>query len=147
MGWNDPAGLGEPTVSPADRTRAPSASARATVIDLACGTSLNFPLLRQAVGPGGRTVGVDLTDAILSTYALTEVPQSVQVIAHGTAALSAGGRWATLDLKLPGRTPGWLARRPWETIRAAMQDELAGFAWTELCLGTAFLAAGSRPSS
>jgi hypothetical protein len=66
-----------------------------------------------------------------------------------------------LDLKVPGRTPAWLAqfgtatvrpfaaidqwmaRRPWETIRAAMQEELADFSWTELFFGTAFLAAGS----
>ena len=168
-----------------------------TVIDMACGTGLNFPLLQQAVGPGGRIVGVDLTDAmlaraedrvkangwsnislvqadaagfdfpagagaILSTYALTQVPECAEVIAHGAAALAAGGRWAVLDLKVPGQTPGWLAqvgtatvrpfaaidewmmRRPWETIRAAMQDELADFSWTELFFGTAFLAAGSR---
>jgi ubiquinone/menaquinone biosynthesis C-methylase UbiE len=167
-----------------------------TVIDMACGTGLNFPLLQQAVGPGGRIVGVDLTDAmlaraqdrikangwgnvslvqadaagfdfpagadaILSTYALTQVPECAEVIAHGAAALAAGGRWAVLDLKVPGRTPGWLAqlgtatvrpfaaidewmmRRPWEAIRAAMQEELADFSWTELFFGTAFLAAGS----
>jgi demethylmenaquinone methyltransferase/2-methoxy-6-polyprenyl-1,4-benzoquinol methylase len=170
-----------------------------TVIDLACGTGLNFPLLQRAVGPGGRIVGVDLTDAmlaraqdrieangwgnvslvqadaagfdfpagaaaILSTYALTQVPECAQVIAHGTAALAAGGRWAVLDLKVPGRTPGWLAqvgtatvrpfaaidqwmmRRPWEAIRAAMQEQLTDFTWTELFFGTAFLAAGSSQS-
>jgi ubiquinone/menaquinone biosynthesis C-methylase UbiE len=168
-----------------------------TVIDIACGTGLNFPLLQKAVGPGGRIVGVDLTDAmlarardraeangwgnvslvqadaagfgfpagadaILSTYALTQVPECAEVIARGAAALSAGGRWAVLDLKVPGGTPGWLARlgtatvrpfasidewvtrRPWEAIRAAMQEELADLAWTELFFGTAFLAAGSR---
>jgi ubiquinone/menaquinone biosynthesis C-methylase UbiE len=167
-----------------------------TVIDMACGTGLNFPLLQRAVGPGGRIVGVDLTDAmlaraqdrvkangwdnvslvqadaagfdfpaaadaILSTYALTQVPECAEVIAHGAAALAAGGRWAVLDLKVPGRAPGWLTqlgtatvrpfaaidqwitRRPWEAIRAAMQEQLADFAWTELFLGTAFLAAGS----
>jgi demethylmenaquinone methyltransferase/2-methoxy-6-polyprenyl-1,4-benzoquinol methylase len=170
-----------------------------TVIDLACGTGLNFTLLQQAVGPGGRIVGVDLTDAmltqaqdrikangwsnvslvqadaagfefpagadaILSTYALTQVPECAQVIAHGTAALAAGGRWVVLDLKVPGRTPEWLAqlgtatvrpfaaidqwmmRRPWETIRATMQEQLADFSWTELFFGTAFLATGgSQP--
>jgi demethylmenaquinone methyltransferase/2-methoxy-6-polyprenyl-1,4-benzoquinol methylase len=65
-----------------------------------------------------------------------------------------------LDLKVPGNTPGWIAqlgtaivrpfaaidewttRRPWEAIRAAMQEELADFSWTELFFGTAFLAAG-----
>jgi ubiquinone/menaquinone biosynthesis C-methylase UbiE len=168
-----------------------------TVVDVACGTGLNFPLLEKVVGPGGRIVGVDLTDAmlaraqdrvkangwrnvslvqadaagfgfpaevdaILSTYALSQVPECAQVIAHGAAALSAGGRWVVLDLKVPGRTPSWLAqlgtaivrpfacidewimRRPWEVIRAAMQEELADPSWTELCFGTAFLAAGSR---
>jgi ubiquinone/menaquinone biosynthesis C-methylase UbiE len=170
-----------------------------TVIDMACGTGLNFPLLEKAVGPGGRIVGVDLTDAmlaraqdrivkngwgnvslvqadaagfgfpagadaILSTYALTQVPECAEVIAHGARALSDGGRWAVLDLKVPGSTPGWLTqlgtatvrpfasidewimRRPWEAIRAAMQEELADFCWTELFFGTAFLAAGTRGS-
>lgn len=36
-----------------------------TVVDIGCGTGLNFPLLRQAVGPMGKVVGVDLTDAML----------------------------------------------------------------------------------
>jgi hypothetical protein len=38
-------------------------------------------------------------------------------------------------------------RRPWEAIRAAMQDTLADLTWTELVFGTAFLAAGSRGST
>jgi demethylmenaquinone methyltransferase/2-methoxy-6-polyprenyl-1,4-benzoquinol methylase len=67
-----------------------------------------------------------------------------------------------LDLKVPDNTPGWLTRlgiaiirpfasidewvmhRPWETIHAAMQEELADVSWTELFLGSAFLASGSR---
>jgi ubiquinone/menaquinone biosynthesis C-methylase UbiE len=167
-----------------------------TVIDVACGTGLNFSLIQEAIGPGGRLVGVDLTDAmlaqaqdriakngwrnvslvqadaaafdfpaevdaILSTYALSQVPECAKVIAHGAAALSRGGRWVVLDLKVPGNTPAWLAqlgtamvrpfasidqwimRRPWEVIRAAMQAELADPSWTELFFGTAFLAAGS----
>jgi ubiquinone/menaquinone biosynthesis C-methylase UbiE len=168
-----------------------------TVVDVACGTGLNFSLLEEAIGPGGRIVGVDLTDAMLaraeerigtngwgnvslvqadaaafdfpagvdaivSTYALSQVPECAEVIAHGAAALAAGGRWAVLDLKVPDRTPRWLAhagtavvrhfaaidewvmRRPWDEIRAAMHEELADFSWSELCCGTAFLAAGSR---
>jgi ubiquinone/menaquinone biosynthesis C-methylase UbiE len=168
-----------------------------TVIDIACGTGLNFPLIEEAIGPGGRIVGVDLTDAmlaqardriaangwtnvslvqsdaaefdfpagadaILSTYALSQVPDCAAVIAHGAAALSEGRRWAVLDLKVPDNTPRWLTqlgtatvrpfasidewimRRPWDTIRAAMQEELADFSWTELFFGTAFLAAGAR---
>jgi ubiquinone/menaquinone biosynthesis C-methylase UbiE len=168
-----------------------------TVIDMACGTGLNFRLLEKVVGPGGRIVGVDLTDAmlaraqdrvktngwsnislvqadaaafdfpagvdaILSTYALTQVPECAQVIAHGAKALAVDGRWAVLDLKVPGNTPRWIAqfgtaivrpfasieewtmRRPWDAIRVAMAEELADFCWTELSFGTAFLAAGSR---
>jgi ubiquinone/menaquinone biosynthesis C-methylase UbiE len=168
-----------------------------TVIDIACGTGLNFPLIQEMIGPDGRIIGVDLTDAmlaraqdriaahgwrnvslvqsdaasfefpaevdaILTTYALTQVPECAQVIAHGAAALSGTGRWAVLDLKIPGSTPGWLAqlgtavvrpfasidewimRRPWEAIRLAMQEELADLCWTELFFGTAFLGAGSR---
>jgi demethylmenaquinone methyltransferase/2-methoxy-6-polyprenyl-1,4-benzoquinol methylase len=171
--------------------------AGASVIDVACGTGLNFALIEEAIGPEGRIVGVDLTDAmlakaqdrikangwrnislvqadaadfgfpagvdaILSTYALTQVPDRAAVIAHGTGSLSAGGRWAVLDLKVPDNTPPWLARlgtatvrrlagadewimrRPWEAIRAAMQEELTDLTWTELFFGTAFLAAGSR---
>jgi len=168
-----------------------------SVIDIACGTGLNFPPIEDAIGPDGRIVGVDLTDAmlaqaqdrrdangwsnislvqadaadfdfppdvdaILCTYALTQVPECAEVIARGTAALSEGGRWVVLDLKVPDDTPRWLAqlataivrpfasidewimRRPWEGIRGAMQEQLAELRWTELFFGTAFIAAGSR---
>ena len=167
-----------------------------TVVDVACGTGLNFSLIQEAIGPDGHIVGVDLTDAmlaqaeqrietngwsnvtlvradaaeftfpadvdaILSTYALSHVPDCRGVVAQGAAALSGGGRWVVLDLKAPDRAPrwlaqlgvaigrpfgsidDWLARRPWEALRAAMQDELADLSWDELFLGTAFLAVGS----
>jgi ubiquinone/menaquinone biosynthesis C-methylase UbiE len=168
-----------------------------SVVEVACGTGLNFSLIEQAIGPEGRIVGVDLTDAmlaqaqhrietngwsnislvqadaaefdfptevdaILSTYALSHVPESGDVISHGAAALSRGGRWVVLDLKVPDNAPRrvaqlgialgrpfgsideWTARRPWEAIRAAMRDSLADLSWTELFFGTAFLAAGTR---
>ena len=167
------------------------------VVDIACGTGLNFALIEQAIGPNGRIVGVDLTDAmlaqalrrletnswsnislvqadaagfnfptpvdaILSTYALCQVPECAEVIAHGAAALSHGGRWVVLDLKLPDNPPrwptqlgiaivrhfaaidDWIMRRPWDAIRTAMREELTDVSWTELAFGTAFLAAGSR---
>ena len=98
-----------------------------SVVDIACGTGLNFSLIEQVIGPNGTIVGVDLTDAmltqaqhrirangwsnirlvqadaaafdfptevdaILSTYALTQVPECADVIARGAAALSYGGR-------------------------------------------------------
>ena len=31
------------------------------VIDVACGTGLNFPLLQDKIGAGGRIVGIDLS--------------------------------------------------------------------------------------
>jgi ubiquinone/menaquinone biosynthesis C-methylase UbiE len=169
------------------------------VVDIACGTGLNFPLIEQVIGPDGRIVGVDLTDAmlaqaqrridtngwsnislvqadaaefafptevdaILSTYALSQVPECADVIARGAAALSSGRRWVVLDLKAPDNPPRWLGQlgtalvrpfgsidewmvqRPWEAIRAAMHDGLADLFWTELFFGTSFLAAGSRGS-
>src|SRR6185369_5755523 len=117
-----------------------------TVVDVACGTGQNFPLLEQAIGFEGRIVGVDLTDAmlaqaqqrveangwrnvslahtdaaafefpaevdaILSTYALSHLPEPGAVIAHGAAALRPVGRWVVLDLKAPKRAPPrWLVR-------------------------------------
>jgi demethylmenaquinone methyltransferase/2-methoxy-6-polyprenyl-1,4-benzoquinol methylase len=166
------------------------------VVDVACGTGLNFPLIEEMIGPDGRIVGVDLTDAmlaqarhridanrwnnvslvqadaaefdfppevnaILSTYALTQVPECGDVIARGSAALCRNGRWAVLDLKVPDDAPRWLAlgialarpfgsidewiaRRPWEAIRATMQNRLVDPSWTELVFGTSFIAAGSR---
>lgn len=40
-----------------------------TVVEIGCGTGLNFSLLQQAVGPAGRIIGVDLTDAMLEQAA------------------------------------------------------------------------------
>src|SRR4051794_20255490 len=37
-----------------------------SVIDIACGTGLNFPVIEQVIGRDGRIVGVDLTDAMLT---------------------------------------------------------------------------------
>jgi demethylmenaquinone methyltransferase/2-methoxy-6-polyprenyl-1,4-benzoquinol methylase len=167
-----------------------------SVVEIACGTGLNFPLIEQEIGPEGRIIGVDLTDAmlaqaghrietsgwsnvslvqadaaefefptgvdaILATYPHALLPESRQVISHGAAALSAGGRWVVLDLKVPDHLPRWLAklgvatvgrstsleewmvRRPWEAIRVAMEDTLVDVSWTELLFGIAYLAVGS----
>ena len=37
-----------------------------TVVEIGCGTGLNFSLLQERIGPGGRIIGVDLTDALLA---------------------------------------------------------------------------------
>lgn len=36
-----------------------------TVVDIGCGTGLNFPLIQPHIGPEGRIIGVDLTQAML----------------------------------------------------------------------------------
>jgi demethylmenaquinone methyltransferase/2-methoxy-6-polyprenyl-1,4-benzoquinol methylase len=36
------------------------------VVEIGCGTGLNFALLEEAVGPEGKVIGVDMTDAMLS---------------------------------------------------------------------------------
>jgi demethylmenaquinone methyltransferase/2-methoxy-6-polyprenyl-1,4-benzoquinol methylase len=168
-----------------------------TVVEIGCGTGLNFELVEHAIGIDGRLVGVDLTDAmlaqarhrvrtsgwsnvtlvqadaldfefptelnaIISTYALSLVPECAQVIARGCAALSPGGRWVVLDVKIPTNAPRWLqrlglaavqpfactgewtARRDWETVRAAMQTNLTDISWTELFFGFTYLAVGAR---
>jgi SAM-dependent methyltransferase len=37
-----------------------------TVVAIGCGTGLNFALLEERIGPEGRLIGVDLTDAMLA---------------------------------------------------------------------------------
>ena len=36
-----------------------------TILDLACGTGLNFPLYQKFIGPTGKIIGIDITDAML----------------------------------------------------------------------------------
>ena len=37
-----------------------------SVVEIGCGTGLNFPLIEQEIGPDGRIIGVDMTDAMLA---------------------------------------------------------------------------------
>lgn len=111
-----------------------------TVVEIGCGTGLNFGLLQHEVGPNGRIIGVDMTDAmldqargrikredwsnvelvhceagqyefpqkvngIISTFALTLVPEFDDVIGRGAEALMPEGRWVVADLKMPSN---WL---------------------------------------
>jgi ubiquinone/menaquinone biosynthesis C-methylase UbiE len=39
--------------------------AGATVVDVACGTGLNFPLIQERIGPSGTLIGVDMTGGML----------------------------------------------------------------------------------
>ena len=112
------------------------------VVDIGCGTGLNFALVQEAIGPEGRIIGVDLTDAmldqarlrvaahgwknvelvqsdatqyafptqvdgILSTFALTFVPDCERVIQNGCRALAPGRQWVVLDMAWPSGWPLW----------------------------------------
>ncbi len=165
-----------------------------TVVDIGCGTGLNFPLLEQAIGPEGKIVGVDLTDAmldlaqeradendwsnielvqsdaakfrfpagldgIISTYALTLVPEFDRVILNGCQALKPGKRWAIADFKLSsnalsslapllapllvkpfGGTIDMASRHPWEVMTQAMQN----VRMIEFYMGFVYVATGER---
>lgn len=139
------------------------------VLEVGCGTGLNFGLLREKIGPEGRIVGIDLTyemlsvakkriedngwknvnliqcDAgfyefpkplhgIISTFAVTLMPEYDEIIKKGSAALAHGKRLVVLDFKMPANWPTWLIkffiiltrpfgvtldladRHPWESV-------------------------------
>jgi ubiquinone/menaquinone biosynthesis C-methylase UbiE len=169
------------------------------VVDIGCGTGLNFPWLQEAVGPQGRIIGVDLTDAmlerarlrvakagwknvelvqadatqyqfptqvdgILSTFALTFVPDGARVIQNGCRALAPGRRWVVLDMAWPAALPVWfhpllfflrlsrygitgevIRRRPWQTVWSTMQQSLVEVERQPLWMGFFYLAWGTQP--
>jgi ubiquinone/menaquinone biosynthesis C-methylase UbiE len=169
------------------------------VVDLGCGTGLNFPWLQQVVGPQGRIIGVDLTDAmleqarrrvatagwknvelvqadaasyafpaqvngILSTFALTFLPQAQLVIQNGCRALAPLGRWVVLDMAWLRAWPVWfhpllfflrlsrygitgevVRRRPWQTVWSTMQQSLVEVERQSFWMGFFYLAWGTQP--
>ena len=168
------------------------------VVDLGCGTGLNFPWLQEAVGPQGRIIGVDLSDAmleqarrrvagagwknvelvqadaasyefpaqvdgILSTFALTFIPQVKLVIQNGCRALAPGARWVVLDMAWPRAWPLWfhhvllffrlssygitgevVRRRPWQTVWSTMQQSLGEVERQSFWMGFFYLAWGKQ---
>ena len=162
-----------------------------TVVEIGCGTGLNFRFLQEHIGEEGKIIGVDLTDrmlqaaqqrvqrngwknvelvqcdaagfefpervdGILSTFALTMVPEYDLVIQHGARALSPGQRFVILDLKKPENIPAWLVqvgvwitkpfgvtldqaeRHPWESIRKYFSHTT----FKALYFGLAYIAVG-----
>ncbi len=70
----------------------------ALVLDIGCGTGLNFPLIREAIGPAGRIVGVD---------------SSANMLAQARAKAEHLG-WENIELVCADATtltPGWLTGR------------------------------------
>lgn len=164
-----------------------------TVVEIGCGTGLNFGLLEEAIGPRGKIIGVDLTDAmlhgararieregwrnvelvecdagqyefsrevdaIISTFALTLVPEFDDVIKHGAQSLRLGRRWVVADLKMPdnwcrhlyplllplfrpfGVTLDLAERHPWES----MEKYLKNVTVEDFFLGFTYIASGEK---
>ncbi len=98
-------------------------------------------------------------DGVLSTFALTLVPEYDEVIRRGAAALSSEGRFVVLDFKKPDHAPQWLLqlmllvtkpfavtldlaeRHPWES----MAQHLAALVMREYYFGFAYIATGKAP--
>jgi ubiquinone/menaquinone biosynthesis C-methylase UbiE len=167
-----------------------------TVVDLGCGTGLNFALIERQIGPEGRLIGVDLTDqmlaqarqriarqgwsnveliqtdaaayefpsglnGIISSFAITLIPEHESIIRNGAMALAPGGRWVILDFRRPERWPDWLVRsfvfllapfgvtldlaerHPWETLNKYLNQT----SFRELYGGGVYIAAGEKSAS
>lgn len=163
-----------------------------TVVEVGCGTGLNFELLQNRIGPTGRLIGVDLTDAmlneahqrveergwqnvtlvhsdalaydfpagvdgVLSTFALSLIPDCDVIIQRAAQALAPGGRLALLELQVPDNWPAWLVkvatlllrpfaltgewldRRPWLTIRQAMSENFTNVKIEKRYLGSTYI--------
>jgi ubiquinone/menaquinone biosynthesis C-methylase UbiE len=163
------------------------------VVEVGCGTGLNFPLLQDAVGPEGKIIGLDLTDrmigraekrvsehgwsnvelvrcdasgyqfpdhvgGILSTFAITLMPEFDEIIRNGCRALSAGKRWVIADFKMPSNYLSHVSpvlifltkpfgvsreladRHPWESI----QKYLRNVSMKEFYSGFVYIAAGEK---
>ncbi|MGE5306165.1 MAG: class I SAM-dependent methyltransferase [Alphaproteobacteria bacterium] len=164
-----------------------------TVVEVGCGTGLNFSYLLQSIGDTGRLIGIDLTDAmlekamkrvrrnrwrnvdlveadaasyifpagiqgVLSTFALTLVPEYEQVIDHAARALVPGGRFVIADFKKSEHWPLWLIklgvlitkpfgvsldlaeRKPWQVMTKCFTQVTV----TELFGGSVYIAVGEK---
>lgn len=165
-----------------------------TVVEVGCGTGLNFSLIQAYIGQEGKIIGIDLTDkmlaqarkrvqakgwtnveliqtdateytfpkninGIISTFAITLIPEYETIIQRGANALAPGGHLAILDLKKPEHWPMWLVhlgvwitkpfgvsldmaeRHPWE----AVEKYLSNTTVTEIYGGFAYIASGEKP--
>lgn len=163
-----------------------------TVVEIGCGTGLNFAYLQETIGPDGKIIGVDLTgemlekarqrcqangwrnvklveqdaasfrfpqevDGVISTFALTLVPEYHTVISNAATALKPGKRMALLDLQLPmwpkplvklgilltsafGVNEEIAKRHPWESMAAVFGNMQK----TEVYFGAVYLAMSEK---
>ena len=57
-----------------------------TVLDLGCGTGLNHPLLRRRIGPAGRIIGIDASEAMLAQARRRSAEPGALELLHADAA-------------------------------------------------------------
>jgi ubiquinone/menaquinone biosynthesis C-methylase UbiE len=97
-------------------------------------------------------------NGVVSTLALTLVPEYDAVIRRAARALAPGGRLAIFDMKEPERWPGWLVRlavraarpygvsldladrHPWESVRRHLRE----VTFREFYWGALYLSVGER---
>ena len=126
------------------------------MLDVACGTGLNFPLLRGNIGPDGLLVGLDFSSGMLAK-ARRKVEragwQNVQLIQADARTVSAeflskhdvpavDRVLCTLGLSV---VPDWerdVSRMSW----APLKEEAVAYERETFILGNVFVAAGRKPS-
>jgi ubiquinone/menaquinone biosynthesis C-methylase UbiE len=97
-------------------------------------------------------------NGIISSFAITLIPEYESIIRNGATALAPGGRWVILDFRRPERWPDWLvqsfvfllapfgvtvdlaARHPWEALTRYLDQT----SFRELYGGGVYIAAGER---
>ena len=87
-----------------------------TVVDIGCGTGLNFPLLHRVVGPNGTIIGVDLSETMLAQARHMAEAKDV------------------------------LRRRPWEIVQRAMEDRFSDVTRRKFWYGFFYHASGVAPN-
>lgn len=101
-------------------------------------------------------------DGVISTFALSLIPDLAHVLEKSAAALTTGGRLALLELQLPDYWPGWLsglavdlmkpfavtdewvARQPWKMIQQKMNALFKRIEMNERYLGFTYIIAGEK---
>jgi demethylmenaquinone methyltransferase/2-methoxy-6-polyprenyl-1,4-benzoquinol methylase len=97
-------------------------------------------------------------NAIISSFAITFIPEYENIVRNGAAVLAPQGRWVILDFKRSERWPAWLVRfavplvtpfgvafdlaerHPWEAINKYLRKT----SFRDLYGGAAYIAAGEK---
>jgi demethylmenaquinone methyltransferase/2-methoxy-6-polyprenyl-1,4-benzoquinol methylase len=104
-----------------------------TVLEIGCGTGLNFGLVEDKIGPTGKLIGIDLTDAMLAqahTRIEREGWDNVELI-HQDAAMyefpsNLDGIYSTFALSLVPEAPE-IIRRSAQSLKSAGHWSLLDF--------------------